>query len=423
MDMDVDQKTKVAIIGAGIVGLMTALEIQRTGRQVVVIEPGEPGGRQAASYGNAAWISSSAIMPVSVPGLWRQVLRYLTDKSGPFVIRWTYLPRLLPWLLRFVWAGRNWKKVEECAKVRFELCRHSPTDHQNVAAEVGVSHLIEQKGQLLIYRDRSEFLADGFSRKMQQRFGLKFSELDNADLHRLEPNISERYQYGVRIDDGCHCTDVKAYCEAIADAIRKRGGEFIQARATGFEIAEGRLKAVRVNEGVVECAQAVVTAGIGSKTLAAAAGDHIPLESERGYHIVIADEGKTVNRPIMPSDGKMGITPTRQGLRIAGQVELASMHAAPDWRRAEVLRGWLPRVFQRPIESDKVIDRWMGHRPSTPDGLPCIGAARSCAGLFYGFGHAHSGLAQAPATAKLIAALVAGQQPQFDISATAANRF
>lgn len=409
------------MIGAGIVGLMTALEIQRSGRHVVVIDAGEPGGRQAASYGNGAWISPFAIMPMSVPGLWRQVLRFLTDKSGPFVIRWAYLPRLLNWLLRFVWAGRTWQKVEACAKVRFELCRRSPEAHQEVAAEAGVSHLIERKGHIIIYPDKSHFLADEFAWEVRRRLGLQFTELDHAALHRLESKISERYQYGVWID-GCHCTDVKAYCGAIAALIQRRGGEFIRAQATGFAISDGRLQAVQVGETAVECSQAVVTAGIGSKALAAAAGDRIPLESERGYHVVIAD-GRCTTHPLLPSDGKMALTPMLQGLRVAGQVELASVKAAPDWRRAEILRGWVSRVFQAPFEGAAVIDKWMGHRPSTPDGLPCIGAARACAGLFYGFGHGHTGLTQAPATAKLLAALVASREPAFDASPMSVQRF
>ncbi|MCA6120209.1 FAD-binding oxidoreductase [Bradyrhizobium sp. WSM 1738] len=418
-----DKETKVAVIGAGIVGLMTALEIQRTGRQVVVIDPGEPGGRQAASYGNAGWISTSNIMPLSVPGLWRDVIGYLLDKSGPFVIRWAYLPRLLPWLIRFVWAGRNWKKVNDCAKVRFELCRHSAEDHKNVAAEAGVGHLIEQKGQLYIYRDKSQFLAAASGWDMRRRFGIKVTELGKDDLRKLEPNISARYTCGVLLDDGCHCTDVKAYCEAIAELIRKRGGKFIRARATGFQISDGRLRAVKIGEASIECEQAVVTAGIGSKELAAAAGDRVSLESERGYHVMIADGGRTATRPIMPADGKIGITPMRQGLRIAGQIELASFKAAPDWRRADILHQFASRVFEAPFESDKVIDRWMGHRPATPDGLPCIGPTRSCGGLFYGFGHGGSGLAQAPATAKLLAALVAGQRPRLDVSPMSVRRF
>ncbi|MET4349901.1 FAD-dependent oxidoreductase [Bradyrhizobium sp. RT9a] len=416
-----EEKTKVVVIGAGIIGLMTAVEIQRTGRQVIIVEPGEPGGRQAASYGNAGWISPAAIMPISVPGLWRRVPGFLMDKSGPFTIRWRYLPQLSLWLFRFVLAGRNWKKIERCAQERFKLCRYSPRDHQNLAAEAGVSHLIEQKGLLLISRNRSE-LVNGFWWHMCQRLGVKFTEFDPVGLRQLEPNISERYQYGVRIDEGCHCTDPQAYCEAIAQLIRVRGGEFIQARATGFETSGGHLVAVKLGKLSIKCTEAVVTAGIGSQMLAAAAGDRVALVSERGYHVVIPNAVRSVNHPIMPSDGQMAITPTQRGLRIAGQVELATVDAAPNWRRSEILLNILPTVFRASLGAFKEIDRWMGHRPSTPDGLPCIGAARYCAGLFYGFGHGHSGLAQAPATAKLLALLVSGEL-KCDIAALSVQRF
>lgn len=128
--------------------------------------------------------------------------------------------------------------------MRFELCRHSPIDHKNVAAEAGVNHLIEQKGHLFVCRDKSE-VANDFGWNMCRRFGIKFRKLEKADLQKCEPNISDRYQYGVLIEEGCHCSDVRAYCEAIAELIRKRGGEFIRAQATGFEISSGRLTGVR----------------------------------------------------------------------------------------------------------------------------------------------------------------------------------
>lgn len=417
------QNAKVAVIGAGIVGLMTALEIQRGGKQVVVIDPGEPGGRQAASYGNGAWIYPAAIMPVSVPGLWRKVLKYLTDPSGPFVIRWSHLPRLAPWLLKFIWAGRNWQLVEDCAKIRYELCRHTLTDHQSVAAEAGASHLIEHKGLLFIYRDRAEFLAEGREWQWRKQFGVTLTELDRAALQKLEPNLTERYQFGIQVDGG-HCTDLKAYCQAIADLIQKRGGEFVRAPATGFQVSNGQLQGVKLGDKTIACEQAVITAGIGSKPLAADAGDRVPLETERGYHVVMAGGGNAVSHPMMPSDGKMAVTPTRAGLRIAGQVEMASVDAPPNWERAAVLAGFRGRVLDLPPDGDdKPIDQWMGHRPSTPDGLPCISAAKDCRGLFYGFGHGHTGLTQSPATGKLLAALIAGKEPHINVAPMSVKRF
>ena len=420
--MDTDRKSVVAIIGAGIVGLMAALEIQRTGRDVIVIDRGTPGGRQSASYGNAGWIGSTGLLPVSMPGLWRKVPGFLVDRSGPLVIRPAYLPHVLPWLLRFVGSGRSWDRVERCAAVRFELCRESPHAHELVAAEAGVSHLIERKGQIILYRDRADYLADGLIWRIRKRFGATYNELADAELHALEPNISARYRCGVWVE-GSHCTDVEAYCQAIAGLIRARGGTFIQAQATDFVSMQGRLQAVKTEDAAIECTHAVVAAGIGSKRLALAAGDRVPLESERGYHIVIADAGCTISHPVMPADGKMGITPTRRGLRVAGQVEFAGLEAAPDWRRADILRDWVARVFDRPLAHVQVVDRWMGHRPSTADGLPCIGAARACRGVRYGFGHGHSGFTQAPATAHLLAALLERRDPDYDVSALSAGRF
>lgn len=415
------EQSRVVVIGAGIVGLMTALEVQRTGRKVLVVEPGEPGGRHAASYGNAGWITNDGIIGMSVPGLWRKVPGYLTDKTGPFVIRWRYLPRLLPWLIRFVLAGSTWKKVERNAVVRYELCRTTMEDHQRVAAEAGVSHLIVQKGQLRLYRDKSEYLSGKRVWDLRRRMGCKFTELDADALHRLEPAVSDRYRFAVLQDGGGHCADLAAYQKAIASLIRQRGGEFMQAKVMGLEIANGRLKAVKTDRGSVECAQAVVAAGIGSKALAAAAGDRVPLESERGYHVVLANPEKPPALPVMPLDGTMGITPMVQGIRLSGQVEMGSPDCPPDWRRADVIASFGARALRTP--PGEVLDRWFGERPSIDDGMPVIGPASKCEGLFYGFGHGHSGVTQSTATAKVLAALVNRRKLPFDISRLSVRRF
>ena len=181
------EQSRVVVIGAGIVGLMTALEVQRTGRKVLVVEPGEPGGRHAASYGNAGWITNDGIIGMSVPGLWRKVPGYLTDKTGPFVIRWRYLPRLLPWLVRFLLAGSSWKKVERNAVVRYELCRTAMEDHQRVAAEAGVSHLVVHNGQLRLYRDKSEYLAGKRVWDLRRRRKFKRTFFSQGPPARLPP--------------------------------------------------------------------------------------------------------------------------------------------------------------------------------------------------------------------------------------------
>ena len=415
----------VVVIGAGIVGLCAALEIQRTGHRVVIIEPDEPGGRQAASYGNGTWLNPAAIMPISVPGLWRKIPGFLLDPTGPFTIRWRDLPGIAGWLMRFVCAGRSWARIEACVSARYPLCRDTVTDHVALADEAGVPELIHRKGLIFVYRDRAEFVAEVREWQMRAALGVRFSEITEAELRRILPQLGQAYRFGARLDDGGQIADPGAYCRALMDLTIGRGATRVTARATGFAIAGGRLSAVETEHGAVACDRAVIAAGIGSCALARQAGDAVPLISERGYHVVIADPGLELATGLMPSDGKMAVVLTPQGLRLAGQVELAATERPPDWRRTDILLGFASSMF--PALGDRLgsstIDRWMGHRPSTPDGLPCIGAASACPQVLHAFGHAHTGLIQAPATAKLVAALIDERTPPFDPSPYTAERF
>lgn len=428
--MQPDTPLTVAVIGAGIVGLCAALEIQRSGHEVVIIEPEEPGGRQAASYGNGSWLNPGAVMPLSVPGLWRKVPGFLVDPTGPFVIRWRDLPRTAGWLCRFVRAGRDWRQVEACAESRFPLCKNTVLDHAALALEAGRPELIRRNGLLFVYRSRDEYLAEAREWRLRADLGVRFSEIDEAELRRLQPELGKAYRFGARLDEGGQVADPGAYCAALAELATRRGATRKVARATGFTVVGGRLRAVETDRGPVACHRAVIAAGIGSRDLARRAGDAVPLISERGYHVVIADPGFAIPTGLMPSDGKMAVVSTPQGLRLAGQVELAAVSAPPDWRRAEILLGYAGVLFPGlagTIASAKArkgaIDYWMGHRPSTPDGLPCIGPASGCPDIFHAFGHAHTGLIQAPATARLLAALLGQRQPPFDPAPYSARRF
>jgi D-amino-acid dehydrogenase len=199
----------------------------------------------------------------------------------------------------------------------------------------------------------------------------------------------------------------------------------ITARATGFTLDGPSLRAIRTDAGEIAADRAIICAGIHSKPLAAMAGDNIPLESERGYHAVISSPEAAPRIPVMPSDGKMGITMTAHGLRAAGQVEIAGLDAAPDWRRAEILRDHLLRIFPalpRDLPAERV-QVWMGHRPSTPDGLPVLGASRLSPDILHGFGHGHVGLVAAPRSAILLLDLLAGRVPNLDSQPYSPARF
>lgn len=415
----------VVVIGAGIVGAATALELLKDGHAVTIAEPGRPGGEQAASHGNAAWLSPASIVPMSMPGLWRKLPRYLLDPAGPLTIRWRALPRLMPWLVRFLLAGATVAKVERTARILSSLLHDAPARHAALAAEIGQPDLIRQQGLLYAYPNRRAFEAEALAWRLRRDNGVRWLELDAEDMARREPSLSRRYGFGVLVQDGAHCVDPGGYVAALVDHAVSKGAVLTPATATGFEIVGGRLRAVLTDRGPIACDRAVIAAGIRSKALAKRAGDAVPLESERGYHIVIASASGAPTTPVMPSDGKMGNTSTRHGLRAAGQVELAHTDAPADWRRADVLLRQVlstyPDLGSRPDRSD--VSRWMGHRPSTPDGLPVLAMSSASSDIVHAFGHGHVGLATGPVSGRLAADLVGGGRPLLDTTPFGATRF
>jgi D-amino-acid dehydrogenase len=413
------------VIGAGIIGAATAIELLRDGHRVTLVEPGDPGGEQAASYGNGCWLSTASVVPMSAPGIWRKVPGWLADPLGPLTIRWRYLPHLVPWLARFLRAGATEERVMATGRALRPLIADCPERHRRLAEEAGVSDLIERQGLLYVFPSRTDFEAEALSWRVRGANGVTWTELDADELRQFEPVLDRRYGFGVFVESGGHCRDPGAYVAALVAHAQALGAELRRTRATGFRLESGRLRAVRTEAGEIAADRAVIAAGARSRVLAAAVGDRVPLESERGYHAVIEAPEAAPRHPVMPSDGKMSITHMAQGLRLAGQVELAGLEAAPNWRRAGILRDFALRLFPglpRDLPEGRV-KLWMGHRPSIADGLPCIGRASGCADVVHAFGHGHIGLAAGAMTGRLAADLVGGQPPVIDPAPYAPGRF
>ena len=412
----------VVVIGAGVVGAATAVELGRAGHRVTIVEPGEAGGEQAASYGNGCWLSTMSVIPPAGPGTWRKVPRYLHDPLGPLSIRWRYLPRVAPWLVRYLAAGWTERRVLAAARALQPLLAGAPGLHRRLADEAGVGALIEQTGLMYVYVDRAAFAAEALAFRVRAAVGVRWLELEADELRQREPALDRRYGFGVLVEEAGHCRDPGAYVAAL---VAGTGAAMVRERATGFRIEAGRLRAVVTGTGEVACDAAVICAGAHSKRLAAAAGDRVPLESERGYHAVVRDPEVGPRVPVMPSDSKMAITMTAGGLRCAGQVEFAGLDAMPDWRRAEVLRNRLLQAFPglpRDMPAERVTF-WMGHRPSLPDGLPCIGASRASADIIHAFGHGHIGLVASARTGRVVAQLIDGREPEIPVAAFSPARF
>lgn len=410
------------VIGAGIVGAASAFELLRDGCRVTIVESGEPGGPQAASYGNGAWLSPASLVPMSMPGTWRKVPGYLRDPAGPLTIRWSHLPRLTPWLIRFLRAGSTVAKVERTARVLATILADTSRRHAALAVEIGRPELIKRLGLLYAYPDRRAFEEEALSWRLRRDNGVRCTELSEEEVAQREPSLAGRYRFGVLVEDGAHCIDPGGYVAALVSHAVGLGARIERAEATGFRFDGGRLRAVLTDRTEIACDRAILAAGIGAKELARRAGDKVPLESERGYHVVVPAPPGAPRTPIMPSDGKMANTVTTHGFRAAGQVELASVDAPPDWRRADVLLGHLQRTYPH-LDISTPTSRWLGHRPSMPDGLPVIGTSSASSDLVYAFGHGHVGLASGPITGQIAAELAQGKTPTVDVAPFSAGRF
>ena len=425
MSRDPPASRHIVVIGAGIVGASCVLELLRDGHRVTLLDPGAPGGRQASSYGNGAWISPASCVPIAMPGLWRKIPGYLLDRTGPFTIRPAAIPALLPWLLRFVWSGASRSRVERTARTLAALLADAPRRHAELAHEAGVPDLIRQSGLLYVYPGRAAFEAEALAWELRRQNGIVWEELDASALAEREPDLAAHYGFGVLVPAGAHCRDTGAYVAALVRHAVSLGATIEPRAATGFSVEGERLRAVRTDGGEIACDGAVIAAGIGAKRLAREAGDAVSLVSERGYHVTLPGQGAGPRTPLMPSDGKMANTPTLAGLRAAGQVELAGVDAVPDWRRADILLAHLLTTFPALASAvlPREIDRWMGHRPSTPDGVPVIGPSRATSDILHAFGHGHIGFATGPITGRAVADLLAKRPSGLPLDALSPRRF
>ena len=412
----------VAVIGAGMVGICAASFLQRDGHQVIVLDPGEPG--EGTSFGNAGCLNGTSVVPMSMPGMIKNVPRWLMDPLGPLAIRWRYLPTLAPWLIRFLRAGTP-ERIEAQARALRTLLGPTLDTLQPLVKDAGAEDLIHRAGHLAVYRSEATYAKDAYAWKLRRDNGARLTELNADELRQYEPAVARDCIRGVLMEENGHTSNPHRLVQSLAAALLRNGGKLRHARALGFRLEGERLKAVRTDKGEVACDAAVVAAGAWSKPLAAELGDKVPLETERGYHIVIRDPEAMPRLPITDSDGKFVATPMETGLRIAGTVELAGLAAPPNWQRARMLveqgKKLLPSL--QASYPEERLSLWMGHRPSLPDSLPCIGPARRTPDVVYAFGHGHVGMAGSPMTGRLVADLVTGRKPTVDPTPFRAARF
>jgi D-amino-acid dehydrogenase len=408
----------VVVIGAGAVGTISAIELLRDGHRVTIIEPGNPGDEQAASYGNAGWLSTHSVIPPATPGTWKTIPKFLRDPLGPLAVRWSYLPKVLPWLAKYLLSGWTEQRVEATARALRPMLVDAPALHKKLADEAGVGHLIERLGVMHVYPSRAAFESDALGWRIRKAVGVTWLELSADEMRQREPDLHPRYQFGVLVEEAGRCRDPGGYVAGLAEHARSLGAEFVTTKATGLKLGGSAAVSVVTDRVELACDAVVIAAGAHSRPLAASIGDRLPLETERGYHVMIEHAESGPRTAMMASDAKMVVNPMDKGLRAAGQVEFAGLEAAPNWKRAEILRDHLIGMFPKlprdlPAERIKV---WLGHRPSMPDGRPCLGYSRASRNVVYAFGHGHVGLVGSARTGRVVAQLIGGREPEIPVA-------
>ena len=410
---------RIAVLGAGIVGLSTAEWLRRDGHEVTLIDRVEPGDPAQASFGNAGVLAGSGVVPVAVPGLIAAAPRMLFDPDGPLFLKWGYLPRLLPWLAPFLMTGRR-DEVARISRALAALIGDTVAEHRALAAGTGAERHIGSARYTYLYRDRAAFEADALGRALREAAGVAAEERDRAALEAEDPHLGPRYGFGLAFRDSTHLDDPAAYARALFDHYRGAGGAHrreeirdVAPRGAGIDVT--------LSGGTVHVDHAVLALGAWSGRLARRLGHGPGLETERGYHLMLEGPSRMPPAAYMLQDSAFVATPMRAGLRLAGLVEFGGLAAGPSDGPTELQRRRVRDLY--PGLTWEGETRWMGHRPSTRDSLPFIGESPRARGVWFAFGHQHLGLTAGPKTGRLIADMIAGRRPNIDLAPYRVGRF
>ena len=408
----------VAVIGAGIVGTVCACYLRRENRDVALIDRAGPG--EATSFGNAGGIGPSNVMPVAAPGMLRQIPKWLLDPASPLHLRWSYLPRVLPWLIRFLRAGAE-SEVRRISAALAALNAETFQAYDPLIEEARLRHLFRRDGLLLVYHAEQGFDDDALGIELRRNLGFEVHIVGAGEIRQLEPSLAPSFECGVYLPDGGLCTDPFGFVRGLAEHFRNSGGTLLRREVRGFETGPTAPRRIHTDGGDLVADRVVIAAGIHSTDFTRQLGYSVPLESHRGYHVTIPDPGVTLRRLVMPADYRFAITPMDMGLRFAGTVELARIGAPPDYERARALI----RIGRRVLPDLRADDysQWMGHRPCLPDSLPVLGASPRHENVYFAFGHGHEGLTGASKTGQVIAEIAGGRPPSIDLTPFRIDRF
>ena len=411
-----EKKIKIGIVGAGIQGISNALFLQKKGFEVTIFDKDEPGS-PAASYGNAGHFSPYACVLMNRPDVLTDVPSMLLSSTGPLALKWNYVPKMIPWFLKFI-RNCTTKRMMHTAKNMHQILDLALPAYDELFDEIDLEGLVEKKGILYVWNDQSLKSRD-LEIRVRNELGVDQQVVTPKEIHDLEPHLKPFYHGGVYYQYGRHARNPKRILLKLFDLFLKKGGKFlkINVQDINFDNEKPVIK-TEVQRFIFD--KLVIACGAFSKRLTDNLDEKIPLDTERGYHVHFKDCDHLLSRPVIFSNRGFGITPMEQGLRVVGTVEFGGLKNPPSKGRIKNLIDNAKYMLDDLPEHE---DEWMGFRPSLPDFLPVIGPSKNHKNVFYSFGHHHLGWTLGPISGKIIAGMIADENTNLDLKPYSSLRF
>ena len=408
-------KLKIGIIGAGIQGVCNALFLQKKGFQVTLFDRDEPGN--SATYGNAGHFSPYASVPLNRPDILADVPAMLLSSKGPLALKWNYVPKMIPWFLKFIINCTN-KKMLHTAKNMHQILDLALPAFDELFDEVDISGLVENKGIMYFWNDQN-LKSRELEIRIRNELGVKQQLLSPKEIHDLEPNIKPVYHGGVYYDYARHARDPKKILIKLLQNFTIKGGKFIKLNIKELNFDEQK-PVLRSESQRFIFDKLVIACGAFSKNLTDKLHEKIPLDTERGYHVHFKDYDHLISRPVIYSNRAFGMTPMEQGLRVVGTVEFGGLKNPLSKSRIKNLIDNAKELLDGLPEHK---DEWLGFRPSLPDFLPVIGPSKNYKNVFYSFGHHHLGWTLGAISGKIISNMIANENTNLDLKPYSSLRF
>ena len=408
---------RVGIVGAGIQGVCNALFLQKKGFQVTLFDREDPGS-QAASYGNAGHFSPYASVPVNRPDILTDVPSMLLSSTGPLALKWNYVPRMLPWFLKFI-KNCSKKNMMHTAKYMHQILDLALPAYDELFEEIDLSGLVENKGIMYIWNDQN-LKSRELEINIRKEIGAEQQLLNKKEIHDLEPNIKNIYHAGVFYKKARHARNPGKIWVKLFEDFVKKGGKFLKLNIQKIDFDENN-PVLRSEAQRFIFDKLVICCGAFSKKLTDNLHENIPLDTERGYHIHYKGFDNLISRPVVFQNRGFGMTPMEQGLRVVGTVEFGGLSNPLSKSRiknlvdnAKFLLDGLP---------DHHDDEWLGFRPTLPDYLPVIGPSKNYNNVYYSFGHHHLGWTLAAISGKIISKMISNENTNLDLEPYSSLRF